>query len=201
MRSTMGIFKRLRERISAPIDDASIFAPRLPAVEATASLAEVFAQARVAAAGATSSATPGRHVVIVTPGRLLMMQPCPPPGSMPEAQVTGIKKMIAPERKRNIVAIAYTELTALQRDLPKAIPFIGMLMGFAYIGHAVWVFEGDGLALAHGCRDADVLIVDGGMVPFLAPDWATVAAGAMRGREIYMHDRATFKLQRWQVAS
>ncbi|MBI1815298.1 MAG: hypothetical protein HYR72_09995 [Deltaproteobacteria bacterium] len=197
----MTLLKRLLQRLGGERGEgASLFEPRMPSVEAGANLAAVFAQARATAADNERPAA-GRNVVIVTPGRLLMMQPCPPPGSMPETQVAGIKKMIAPEPKRTIVAIAYTELSALQRDLPKAIPFIGMLMGFAYIGHAVCVFEGDVAALAYGCSEADLVIVDGAMVPFLAPDWATIVAGAMRGREIYIHDRATFKLQRWQAPS
>ena len=29
---------------------------------------------------------PGRPVVIATPGRMLMLKACPPPGSMPKAQ-------------------------------------------------------------------------------------------------------------------
>ena len=112
-------------------------------------------------------------MVIVTPGRLLMVQPCPPPGSMPDERVAPMRQMIAPERKRNIAAIAYTELTAIRTNIAKAIPFMGMLLGFAYIGHTVWVFEGHASALADGCRDADVLLVDGGMLPFLPrpPSW------------------------------
>ena len=74
--------------------------------------------------------------------------------------------------------------------------FLGMLLGFAYVGHAVWVFEGHPSALTEGCRDADVLLVDGGMLPFLAPDWHAVASHARRRPEIYVHDRETFSLSR-----
>jgi hypothetical protein len=75
-------------------------------------------------------------------------------------------------------------------------PFFGILLGFAYIGHAVWVFEGHVSALAAGCREADVLIVDGEIVSYLTRDWAQFAGGAMRHREIYVHDRATYTLRR-----
>jgi hypothetical protein len=54
--------------------------------------------------------------------------------------------------KRNIAAIAYTELSGLRSDISKTIPFFGILLGFAYIGHAVWIFEGHGSALVAGCR-------------------------------------------------
>lgn len=84
----------------------------------------------------------------------------------------------------------------MQANVSKAIPFIGMLLGFAYIGHAVWVFEGHASALSHGCREADVLLVDGAMVPHLANDWQSVVSSAMRKPEIYVHDRKAFTLQR-----
>jgi hypothetical protein len=181
---------------------AAIFEPRMPDIEAAANPAEVFAQARsVAAAGAPpGSPSSARHVIVVTPGRLMMLQPCPAPGSMPAAQVASIEQMIPPTRKRNIVAIAYTELGALQADASRAIPFLGMLLGFAYIGHAVWVFEGHPSALAEGCRDADVLIVDGGMLPCLSADWQKDVRPTMRRPEIYVHDRKDFRLKPLSVA-
>jgi len=176
--------------------DDALFEPRMPEVDEPATLAATFDRARSTAAtgAAPSGSLPQRCVVIVTPGRLLMLQPCPPAGAMPEPQTTGIKKLIPPEPQRHIATISYTELTALKANTAKAIPFVGILLGFAYIGHAVWVFEGHSSALAHGCRSADVLLVDSGMLPHLQPDWHAVAARAMRRPEIYVHDRATFRL-------
>ena len=110
--------------------------------------------------------------------------------------MAAIQKTISPQHKRNIAVISYTELTAVKANISKAIPFIGMLLGFAYIGHAVWVFEGHASALAPGCREADVLLVDGGMLPYLQPDWQAVASSVMRKPEIYVHDRRTFRLSR-----
>lgn len=74
------------------------------------------------------------------------------------------------------------------------------LLAFAYIGHAVWVFEGHFSALAAGCRDADLLLVDGGLVPFLQPDWIKVVSPVMRNPEIYVHDRATYALKKVTAA-
>jgi len=74
--------------------------------------------------------------------------------------------------------------------------YLGFLLGFAYIGHAVWVFEGHPSALASGCRNADVLLVDGAMVPHLQQDWVAVASRAMRRPEIFVHDRATYSLRK-----
>jgi len=171
----------------------------MPEVDIPPNLEQIFDDARRAAAGEgpqPPSTAPGRHVIVVTPGRMLMFHPCPPAGSMPAPQVASIEKMIPSATKRNIVAIAHTELAALQKDIARAIPFLGILMGFAYIGHSAWVFEGHPSAMAAGCRDADVLIVDGAMLPHLAADWKAAALGVMRTKEIYVHDRATFALRK-----
>jgi len=80
-------------------------------------------------------------------------------------------------------------------ELARAIPFLGMLLGLAYLGHAVWVFEGHPSALAAGCRDADFLIVDSAMLACLAPDWQHLARSVMRGRALYVHDRTSFALR------
>ena len=106
-----------------------------------------------------------------------------------------MEAMISPKVKRNIAAIAYTELGAVT-EAPTTIPFFGILMGLAYFGHSVWIFEGHFSALAAGCKDADVLIVDSSVVPFLRNDWAPAASSAMRRAEIYLHDRATYSLRK-----
>jgi len=170
----------------------------MPEVDQPPNLALVFDKARSIAAAGTpgSDGAARRGVVVVTPGRLLLLQPCPPPGAMREERVAAIRKLIPPEPRRNIAAVSYTELAAVKKDIAQAIPFIGMLLGIAYIGHAVWVFEGHATALGHGCRGADVLLVDGGMVSCLPPDWHAAAAGVMQRPEIYVHDRKTFSLSR-----
>lgn len=170
----------------------------MPEVDERPDIEEIFDQARRAAAGETapSEERSGRHVVLVTPGRMIMLQPCPAPGSMSGSQVAPIERMISPQVKRNVAVIAYTELEAVMTDISRTIPFLGLLAGFAYVGHCVWIFEGHASALAAGCRQADVLIVDGGMVPYLAEDWTVVVSNVMRKAEIYVHERRTFSLRR-----
>jgi hypothetical protein len=175
------MWKRFLEWLKAAMPlsyRASLYAPRMPEVEVLPNIEGLFEHARQVAAG-KGTQPPGpaaRHVVIVTPGRMLRLQPCPPPGSIPRPQVAAMEQMMAPQIKRNVVAIACTEGDAGTIDLTRAIPFLGILLGLAYIGHAVWVFEGHASALAAGCKEADVLIVDGGMLPHLAVDWAVIAA-------------------------
>jgi hypothetical protein len=188
---------------SKAVDD-ELYRPRMPEVEVVPAIEDVFGRAREAARGETSlpDARPhDRHLVVVTPGRMLMLQACPPAGSMAAKQVASIEQMLPSAVPRAIAVIAYTELRAIETDFAKAIPFAGMLLGCAYVGHAVWVFEGHLSALVAGCRSADVLLVDGGMLPYLPADWATVGASAMRRKEIYVHDRATFRLTRTTLAS
>jgi len=170
---------------------ADLFTPRMPKVDQPPTIEDVFAQARGAAAGLmpAPNGSPERHVVVVTPGRMLMFQPCPLPD-----KAAPMEKLFPREPKRNIAVISYTELQALMSNIGRAIPFMGLLMAIANIGHAVWVFEGHPSALAAGCRDADILIVDSGMIPFLQDDWPAIAAGVMRHEEIYVHDRKTFSL-------
>ena len=171
----------------------------MPEVDEVANIEEVFERARRVADGETEQPPgnpPGRQVVVVTPGRMLMLQACPPPGSMPRDQVAAMEQLISPTVRRKVAAIAYTEVGALTSDISSAIPFLGMLLGLAYIGHLVWVFEGHPSALAAGCRDADLVIVDGGMVPYLQDGWEGVASSGMKNREIYVHDRSTFSLRK-----
>jgi hypothetical protein len=69
-------------------------------------------------------------------------------------------------------------------------------MGFATIGHAVWVFDAASAeAVVAGCREADVLIVDRARLPALPPGWPAEAAKGMRNRQILVHDRATYRLR------
>jgi hypothetical protein len=175
-----------------------IFQPRMPQVDVPANIEALFDLARKAARGevAIPGADPNeRVVVVVTPGRMIMHKSCPPVGTIPQSQTAPIEEMMPSSVKRNIAVIAYNEQKAITADTSKAIPFLGMLIGFAYIGHAVWVFEGHPSALAAGCRDADILLVDSGMVPHLPKDWTATASSTMRSKEIYVHDRATFQLK------
>ena len=178
-------------------EQPDLFDPRMPEVDQPKDIHRVFDQARTSAAAEHGAGKDhSRQVVLVTPGRMLMLQPCPAPGSMPQNMVTQIERLVSPKVKRKIAVIAYTELPAITKGLSQAIPFFGMLVGMAYIGHSVWIFEGHATALAAGCKEADVLIVDSGMVPHLAADWRTLAASEAPAIQIYVHDRANHSLRK-----
>ena len=140
------IFKRLFGRSNA--EAASV---RMPDVDEPADIDAVFARARLAASGEGERppGPPGRHVIIVTPGRMLMLKACPPPDSMAADKVASVEAMMSSKVKRNVAAIAFTESAALMHDAAQAIPFLGFLLGFAYIGHAVsWLWQSKQAAFA-----------------------------------------------------
>lgn len=190
------MFKRLFGRRRSELQNTPA-ALHMPEVKVLPHIEYVFDDARKAAAGEGSQPDQShRYVVIVTPERRLLLCPCPSPGSMSKELVAGIEQTFSPGVK-NIAVISFNEIND-PTDLANinvVIPFFGLLVAIAYTGHPVWVFEGHPSALAAGCRDADVLIVDGGMKPFLQDDWLDVASGVMRNDAVYVHDRTTFSLQ------
>src|SRR5260221_1680085 len=121
----------------------------MPEVDTPPNLEEIFAKARRVGTGQLAPPTSKcRHTAVVTPGRMVMMHPCPEPGAMSPTAVESVEKLVSSSIKRQVAVIAYTELTALREDLMKTIPFFGLLTGMTYIGHSVWVFEGHSSALA-----------------------------------------------------
>jgi len=175
--------------------DDDIYEPRMPEVDVLADIEKIFVEAQ-RAAGQNGVDGKSRNVVVVTPGRVLMLQPCPLPGTMPAHAVSQMERMLPPKIKRKIAVIGYTDLKALTGNLAKAIPFFGMLTGMAYIGHSVWIFEGHASALAAGCKGADLLIADGAMVPHLPSDWQKLASSETPALEIFVHDRAKHTLRK-----
>ncbi len=175
--------------------DRPDFTPRMPVVDVPPDLEERFQKAWRIASGRdpiphlAAIAEGQRHLVIVTPGRIVMIKPCPRPGSMPAGAVAAIEKIAPPSKPLNIAVVAFTDLRAVRENFAKAIPFAGYLLGLPYIGHNVLVFEGHPSALRAGCRDADMLIVDEAMVPVLQSDWLTVAWSVMRAPQVLVFGR------------
>jgi len=161
----------------------------------------VFQEARQLAAGEhPSTGIPEldhvkRGVAVVTPGRLIMLDPCPDPDTVPENELLPMLAMLPPRSPLNISVISYTRVEALHEDMSKAIPFRGALLTWAYAGHSVIVFEGHPSAFDSGVRDADVLFMDSGMVPFVQFNWVEAAFRVMQpDGKIFLHDRKTFGL-------
>jgi len=148
-----------------------------------------FAKVRKQAAGS-------RGVSLVRPDRLHFILPAPPTGSIGSRMVEGVKAAIPSEQPRNVAAIAAAGALAgdpsskpALPDIAKRVPFFGLLVGLAYIGHAVWVFEALPEMATAGCEDADVLIVDSDAIATLGPAWAVDASVVMRNANILVYDR------------
>jgi hypothetical protein len=180
---------------------SNIFEPHMPGVELLSDMDGLFRMARARVeSGETlveGAAKGQRAVAIVTPGRLIMFQPCPPPGSIRGEPLENAKALMPPDPPLKISAVSYTLVEAFMQDetKTKCIPFLGFLMSFAYIGHNVVVFEGHPTAFESGVRDADVLLIDSGMLPFIQEDWFDAARRVMRpGPKVFVHKRENFKL-------
>jgi hypothetical protein len=175
------------------MDNDDIFFPHMPEVYIREDLADVFAHARASAAELTQDADGiyHRQIIIVTPGRLLVRKECPLASALQPSQIALLEKFVPRKPILNICALAYTEIEALKRDMRRAIPFIDYLLGFGSLGHNIWVFEGHASALAEGCRDADLLLVDSGMLPELDKNaqWKLTALTYMNSQEMKLISR------------
>jgi len=163
--------------------------PSMPDVDTRHDLRSVFTQARRLSAGAET----GRSVAIVTPGRLIMPVACPSASAVSPQMLQDVRAIVPEHPKQQITVIANNNVVAsyafTAREANALIPFLGYLMGMAFDGHTVVVFEGHPSALATGCEGSTLLLVDQAMVEHLQADWASVAASAMKSASVLMFGR------------
>lgn len=171
---------------------ADPFAPRMPDVNLRPPTEDVFASARNSASGAAGT----NGVAVVRPDRGVLKFPTLT--SIPKiTKITAVPALAPGSPSRAIAAIASTEFTMLHNTSPpnieeavRAIPFLHLLMAWAFTGHRVWVFEGHPSALSAGLAESEFLILDSGMLPFLQTDWMTVAQHAMKPEgKVFLYDR------------
>lgn len=148
-----------------------------------------------------------RGVSLLRPDRTHFILPAPPQGSIGQQMVDGVKAVIPSDQPRNIAAIVAPGVLAgdssQKPSLPaiaKRVPFMGLLVGIAYAGHAVWMFEASAETAAPGSEDADVLIVDSDAVAAMPQDWAVDAALVMRNPNVLVYDRSRHKIGAMRTA-
>jgi hypothetical protein len=146
---------------------------------------------------ARANAAQGNLVVVCDDGKQLLL-PALQTASVKPEMVMAIEQIIPSTTKRRVAVIGETSWASSGKPnlqaANQAIPFWGLLMGLASIGHAIWVFNGSGNLLCAGCNGADVLIVDSNSLATLPGDWQIEVAKVMRNPQILVHDRASYKL-------
>lgn len=155
--------------------EAVDFSPRMPEVE------KDFEEGAIALAKELASDHAKRQMAILTPGRnVKRSKTLPPPEELPPGNRNILESIAPSARPQFIVAIGMTEVNAFQSNPYRAVPFLNVLEGLVQIGHAVLLFEGHSSALSAVCKDADLLLVDEAMIPFLQADWMTAAESGMK---------------------
>lgn len=129
------------------------------------------------------------YVALLTPGRMVRTIPAPPPNTMAQSQVQSILSLLPLPRKR-VVAIAFmaNALEADIKQLSATIPFMGFLLGFAYVGHSVVLFEGHPSAFESGVQGVDMLLVDHEITSLLPIGWTEIAFRVMRTPEVNVYN-------------
>lgn len=139
------------------------------------------------------------NLVIFRAGHGHLILPALAKDSVSPQMIASVEQTIPSTVKRNVAVIADTkwaeQVSPNIQLANQAIPFFGMLMGFTFIGHSVWIFNGSANLLSSGCRNADLLIIDSASLAKLGGDWRSAALSAMRNRQIVVHERATYKLR------
>jgi hypothetical protein len=81
---------------------------------------------------------------MILPTRQIGIQNSAPVGSAKDETIKGVEGILPSGGPATVVAIAFTDLKpdCNMQDLKQALPFLGFLLGFAYLGHNVVVFEG-----------------------------------------------------------
>jgi hypothetical protein len=161
--------------------------PYMPQVDPVADFAGCIVKARELSSGAIE--VPGqekgqRCVALITPGRLIMAIPCPPAGAVTDEMLSSIRRIVPHEPRQAITVIGFNDIVKQNALNPgqinALIPFLGYLIGMAYDGHNVVVFEGHPSAFQAGCKNADLLLVDQSMAVHLQNDWVRVASSVMK---------------------
>lgn len=175
--------RRLAVRLSSQPDFTDSVVP------ATVTMEKLFAPIREKAAQG--------NLLILRPNGQYLVMPAIPREKADPAGLASMEKLLPSHPRRNVAVIADTAWTmeaapGIQLANQK-IPFFGMLIGLATIGHAVWIVGPD-TDLAGACREADLLIVDSACRGVMPRGWDVRARAVMRNREILIHDREAYRL-------
>src|SRR6267378_8231132 len=101
------------------------------------------------------AAAPGfRHIIVVRQNQNLLCMACPERSTVRPEYIAEVERIVPSDAKRNIAVIAATQPKLEPTDvvaipgtvdviaMGRVIPFFGMLIGLASIGHSVWILDG-----------------------------------------------------------
>jgi hypothetical protein len=157
---------------------------RMPNVSPRRDTAACFAAARRQSASFAGR----RWVAIIAPDGTLVKVPVPTPAEADPTLLRDSVETLSPEGEPTtgltVAAIVCTAgIQARARSffrILELVPNLSYLVGIAALGNTVVAFEGRPGDMATACTNADVLVLDDGMIPFLQPDWAAVALEKLR---------------------
>jgi hypothetical protein len=165
----------------------------MPTISPHRDIRQCFTNARRLSAGAHGV----RWVVIVAADGKLINVPVPSAEDADRSLLRDVRLALAPNQEPvtglHITAICCT--TGAQRlarsfhKMLELVPNLSYLVGAVCLGNTVVAFEGRPGDFVSGCTDADVLLIDDGMLPMLQPDWAVVALKALRQPRIILFGR------------
>lgn len=170
-----------------------------------AELADIFKNAREAVA----EGTPEEPLIgILTPGRFLLTLGGVPRSKIDTQQQTMLNNITGDDSPKTVAVIAMTDIIgqnqqpqksgmfgSLRRafggngeqtkfsprnEAIKKIPFLGYLFALSGVGHNIVAFEGHSSALQIGCKDVDLVLIDGAMVDHLQKDWNAIITNAIK---------------------
>jgi hypothetical protein len=167
---------------------------RMPTVSPTRDIRSCLAEARRISGGAHGL----RWVVIVAPDGSLIRVPVLPERAADQSLLRDVRAVLQPEGGEEVTGPAITSINStagIQKrarsffQILELVPNLSHLVGAAALGNTVVAFEGHPGDFPAGVEDADVLLVDGDMVPFLQPDWAAIALKELRQPRIIQYGR------------
>jgi hypothetical protein len=190
----MAVRQTTRIQSTRSLPRCAMLPARMPNVSPNRDIGRCFAEARRLSAGRNGL----RWVVIIAPDGTLIKVPVPPPAEADQSLLRDVRAALSPEGGEAVTGLTITSINntgGIQKrgrsffQILELIPNLSYLVGAACLGNTLVAFEGADDVFPAGVADADVLVVDDGMVPFLRPDWAAIALKELRELRILQFGR------------
>jgi hypothetical protein len=172
---------------------ASLIPATMPTISPRRDIRRCFTNARRLSDGAHGI----RWVVLIAPDGTLVNVPVPSQEDADQGLLRDVRRALAPHDEA-VTGLTITSINCTSgsqrraRSLQKMlalVPNLSYLVGAAALGNNVVAFEGHANDFAVGCENADLLLLDDGMLPYLREDWAAIALKLLRQPRILLFGR------------